>query len=73
VDDGPTGGLFAPADAGHSIVAFEIPITRLEGKLKLSQNRSAEDRRRVVEALSASDDANAQAVGAMIRERQPDS
>jgi transcriptional regulator len=52
-----------------AIVAFEIPITRLEGKLKLSQNRSAEDQRRVVEALAASEDANAQAVGALMRER----
>lgn len=40
----------------RGIVAFEIPITRLEGKFKLSQNRSIEDRRRVVEALAASDD-----------------
>jgi transcriptional regulator len=52
-----------------AIVAFEIPITRIEGKLKLSQNRSAEDQRRVVEALSASDDANAQVVGTMMREQ----
>ncbi len=40
----------------RGIVAFEIPITRLEGKFKLSQNRSVEDRRRVVGALAASDD-----------------
>jgi transcriptional regulator len=52
-----------------AIVAFEIPITRLEGKLKLSQNRSAEDQRRVVAALLASDDAHGQAVGEMMRER----
>ena len=38
------------------IAAFEIPIERLEGKFKLNQNRSAADRRRVVEILSASDD-----------------
>jgi len=54
-----------------AIVAFELPITRLEGKFKLSQNRSAEDQRRVVEALSSSADASAQAVGAMMRERLP--
>jgi len=54
-----------------AIVAFELPITRLEGKFKLSQNRSAEDQRRVVEALSSSADASALAVGAMMRERLP--
>ncbi len=49
-----------------AIVAFEIPIARLEGKLKLSQNRSPEDQRNVIGALSASPDANAQAVAAMM-------
>jgi transcriptional regulator len=47
----------------RAIVAFEIPITRLEGKFKLSQNRSAEDRRRVIERLLTSGDASAQEVG----------
>jgi transcriptional regulator len=37
------------------IVGFEIEIARLEGKLKLSQNRDADDRRRVAEALAASE------------------
>ena len=36
------------------IVGFEMPISRLEGKFKLSQNRSPEDRRRVMAALAAS-------------------
>jgi transcriptional regulator len=43
-----------------AIVAFRIEVTRVEAKLKLSQNRSAEDRRRVIEGLRArggSDDA----------------
>jgi transcriptional regulator len=35
----------------RGVVGFEIAITRLEGKLKMSQNRSADDRRRVVDAL----------------------
>jgi transcriptional regulator len=34
-----------------AIVGFEIPIDRLEGKLKLSQNREPSDRHRVREAL----------------------
>jgi transcriptional regulator len=35
------------------VVAFEIPIARLEGKAKLSQNRPAEERVRVIAALRA--------------------
>lgn len=35
----------------ESVVGFEIRITRLEGKVKLSQNRSLEDRLRVIAAL----------------------
>lgn len=38
----------------RAIVSFEIPVTRLEGKFKLSQNRTAEDRAGVIDALSAS-------------------
>jgi transcriptional regulator len=37
-----------------AIVGVEIPVVRLEGKLKLSQNRSAADQHGVVEALAAS-------------------
>ena len=36
------------------IVGFEIDITDIQGKFKLSQNRSPEDQRRVAEALSRS-------------------
>jgi transcriptional regulator len=32
----------------RGIVAFEMPIERIEGKFKLSQNRPVEDRRRVI-------------------------
>ena len=35
------------------IVAFEMPIDRLEGKFKLSQNKSEADRRGVVRGLKA--------------------
>jgi transcriptional regulator len=34
------------------IVAFEIPIARLDGKFKLSQNRSPADQHRVGNALA---------------------
>jgi len=37
----------------RGIVAFEMPIERLEGKLKLSQNRPAADRPGIVRALRA--------------------
>ncbi len=42
----------------RAIVGIEIEVTRLEGKFKLSQNRSAEDRTGVVLGLEA--DATAQ-------------
>lgn len=39
-----------------AIVGLEIPIDRIDGKAKLSQNRKAEDRRGVIDALAASAD-----------------
>lgn len=39
----------------RGIVAFEMPIERLEGKLKLSQNRPAADRPGIVRALRGGD------------------
>lgn len=36
------------------IVGFEIDITDVQGKFKLSQNRPAEDRQRVIDALNQS-------------------
>jgi transcriptional regulator len=38
----------------RAIVAFEIPITRIEGKFKLNQNRTPEDRAGVIAALGQS-------------------
>jgi len=52
------------------IVAFEIRLTRLEGGLKLSQNRSEEDRRGVMEALERSPSANDREVAALMRARE---
>lgn len=45
------------------LVGFTMNVTRLEGKAKLSQNRSEADQRRVAEALLGSHDPAAQAVG----------
>ena len=64
-----------PADylAGmqRGIVAFEIPIERLEGKAKLSQNRDAVDQARTCEALAAADDPLARAVAALMADAPP--
>jgi len=50
----------------HGIVAFEIPVTRIEGKFKLGQNRPATDIRGVFGALSRSSDAESLAVAQMM-------
>jgi transcriptional regulator len=39
------------------IVGFELPIAKLEGKWKMSQNRPAEDRKGVVEGLAGEGEA----------------
>jgi len=54
-----------------AIVGFEIAVDRLEGKIKLSQNRSAEDRRGVVAALEAQMSEDSRAVAALMRETGP--
>jgi transcriptional regulator len=43
-------------DLLSGIVAFEIKVTNLEGKYKLSQNRTEGDRERIIEHLSKNDD-----------------
>lgn len=40
----------------QAIVGFEIPVSRIEGKFKLGQNRSAEDLKGIYDALSTSVD-----------------
>jgi len=50
----------------QNIVAFEIPISRIEGKFKLGQNRSAADTQGVFEALSRSEDADSRALAKMM-------
>jgi transcriptional regulator len=50
----------------HGIVAFEIPVTRIEGKFKLGQNRPAADTQGVFDALSCSEDADSLAVARMM-------
>ena len=55
----------------RGIVAFEIPVARLEAKAKLSQNKPAADRRRVVEALEAAQDSQGRALAAEMRAGLP--
>jgi transcriptional regulator len=51
----------------RGIVAFAMPIDRIEGKWKLNQNRTEADRRGVIAHLEASADANARAIAAAMR------
>jgi len=66
---------WSPADAPAKfiatmmtgIVGFNIEIERLEGKFKLGQNRSAEDRAGVIQGLAGEDGAGAVELAEMIR------
>ena len=63
----------APTDFIRSqmkgIVGLELPITRLEGKWKVSQNRSARDKRGVIEGLATLDTAESRAMKDLVAER----
>ena len=48
VDDAPAGFI---AGQLKGIIGIEIPITRLEGKWKVSQNRAPAERQGVVDGL----------------------
>jgi transcriptional regulator len=50
----------------RGIVGLRMPISRIDGKRKMSQNRSAEDRAGVVDGLAASADATDRAVADLI-------
>jgi transcriptional regulator len=68
--DGPGGWDAIPADLvarlSKGIVAFELPIERLVGKRKLSQNKGGEDRAGVVAGLHASGEPEALAIAALV-------
>jgi transcriptional regulator len=53
--DGPAEFVRAKLEA---IAGFEIALERMEGKWKISQNRSLEDRRRVIAWLEKSDESS---------------
>ena len=56
----------------QAIVGFTIPIARLEGKYKLSQNRLPEDQARVIEQLASQGEPLDAAVAALMRQRLSD-
>ncbi|MGH8429416.1 MAG: FMN-binding negative transcriptional regulator [Solimonas sp.] len=55
----------------RGIVAFRLPLSRGETKLKLSQNREMEDRQRVIAKLEASADQDAQATARWMKRVLP--
>ena len=55
----------------ESIVGIDILVTRLEGKCKVSQNRSAEDRAGVVQGLLRQGDPNGTAIAQLVCEHGP--
>ncbi|MGH8161592.1 MAG: FMN-binding negative transcriptional regulator [Gammaproteobacteria bacterium] len=52
------------------IVAFEMPIARLEGKFKLSQNRGSADRAGVTGALATDERESGRETARLMRQRQ---
>jgi transcriptional regulator len=54
-----------------AIVGVEIEITRVEGKWKMSQNRSAADIEGVIAGRDASNDPRERAVAEVVRDRRP--
>jgi len=56
----------------RGIVAFEIPIARLEGKAKLSQNKTPADRAGVIAALATTGRADDHALAWMMAAREDD-
>ena len=53
----------------RQIVGFEIAATKVEGKFKLSQNRTHEDQANVIASLEASEDSVVAGVARMMREQ----
>lgn len=66
VSDAPDAFIAAQL---RGIVGLEIPITRLEGKWKVSQNRNEADRAGVIEGLANETGADAATMARLIAER----
>ena len=67
IDDAPEGYIDSMLSA---IVGLEMPVTRLIGKWKLSQNRRGGERREVEEALLAGPDVEDRRTGEEMRRRR---
>jgi transcriptional regulator len=55
-----------------AIVAFEMPIERLQGKFKLSQNRQPKDREGAIKGLRQTGNAEAEEVARLMAEFNTD-
>jgi transcriptional regulator len=51
----------------NGIVAFEIVVTTLQGKKKLSQNKTVEERNRIIASLKQADDTTVSQLGEYMR------
>ena len=51
------------------IVAFEIEVTRLEAKFKLSQNRTKPEQESIIQSLGAASDSTVSGVARLMRQR----
>jgi len=51
------------------IVGFEIAVTKIEAKFKLSQNRTREEQEKVIETLRAASDSAISGTAALMREQ----
>ena len=51
-----------------AIVAFEIVVTDLQAKKKLSQNRTPSEKEKIIDTLSKSNDSNEQLIAAYMKE-----
>jgi transcriptional regulator len=51
------------------VAAFDLPITRIEGKAKLNQNRTEGDRAGVIAALGAADHSDGRAIASAMARR----
>jgi transcriptional regulator len=74
VYEGEGGFAALPQDLvarlSRGIVAFELPIERLTGKAKLSQNRTAGDRAGVIRGLEQQGEPHAREVAALLRAQE---
>ncbi len=52
------------------IVAFEIVVTEVKAKKKLSQNRSEEEKQRIIESLNESEDSNERHIATFMKKEQ---